>query len=230
MNIRLIACLLGGLVACAPSSKRLSYSNRCPPPLTEHSRECVTRTEVINVVSDLAHENDAQDERLSELERALRTMRKGLADALVQSLKDAPKGMTQVTIIGGRVRVRLSNELLFPSGSAKLGPEGVRTLNQVAAVLRDVHSRRIEVAGHTDDAPIIKGEPGREDNWQLSAERARAVTLHLISAGLPGERLYVSGYADTDPVEPNTTAESRARNRRVELFIEPQGKTVQATR
>ena len=227
MRTWLRASLLAGLSAC--SHQPPVPVNQCIVPPKPMPAQCVTRAEVINVVSSLADENDEEAAKLNELESALRGMRNQLASALSKSLESSPRGSTQVTVIGAKVRVRLSNELLFPSGSAKLGDAGLHALDQVAAVLRGVPSHRIEIAGHTDDTPVLRtGANGFEDNWQLSSERARQVALHLIEKGLPGNRLYIGGYADTDPVEVGATDEARAHNRRVELFIEPTSTTTTA--
>jgi chemotaxis protein MotB len=129
-----------------------------------------------------------------------------------------PASQASVEVVGGRVRVRLSEELLFPSNRAQLSPAGVRALDQVAAVLRATPSRRIEVNGHTDSRPVQRGW---DDNWQLSAERARQVGLSLIGRGIEARRILIAGYADTDPIDSADSDAARARNRRVELFIEP---------
>jgi chemotaxis protein MotB len=76
---------------------------------------------------------------------------------------------------------------------------------------------RVLVEGHTDSLPA-----GRkyEDNWQLSAERARRVVAFLASKGVT-RKMVASGCADSEPVEAGDGEEARRKNRRVEIFIEP---------
>jgi chemotaxis protein MotB len=206
--------------ACAGRHGPVVYAtSQCPPPPPlQYAPECVTKHQVVDVVGALSDENDVNAAQLAELERALGQIRSTVVESLKKSLAAAPSGTVQVVEIGGKIRVRLTNELLFPSGSAKLSAAGARALDQVAAVLVTVKSKRIEIAGHTDDAPVTRGW---DDNWQLSADRARQVALHLMQRGLPRDHLYIGGYADTDPVERGSTETARARNRRVELFVEP---------
>ena len=100
----------------------------------------------------------------------------------------------------------------------QISESGLHALTQVTDVLRRTPSRRIEIAGHTDDRPVTRGW---QDNWQLFAERARQVGLFLIAHGIEGKRIFVAGYADTDPADNADSDAARAHNRRVELFIEP---------
>jgi outer membrane protein OmpA-like peptidoglycan-associated protein len=70
---------------------------------------------------------------------------------------------------------------------------------------------RIEVAGHTDNTGSAA------INQRLSQARAAAVRAYLARKGVAPVRMVARGYGPNDPVAPNTTAEGRARNRRVEL-------------
>jgi chemotaxis protein MotB len=119
----------------------------------------------------------------------------------------------------GRMIVKMPAEVLFPSGSAELSPEGKTTLTQVAAVLRGDPKRRLMVAGHTDSQPIA--DANYRSNWELSAERAVTVTEFLIGAGLRPGNLAAAGFAQYDPIGNNGSAAGRKENRRIELVIEP---------
>jgi flagellar motor protein MotB len=52
-------------------------------------------------------------------------------------------------------------------------------------------------------------------------ERARRVGSYLISKGVDAKRVMMAGYADTDPIDGTDSEDARAKNRRVEIFIEP---------
>ena len=58
-----------------------------------------------------------------------------------------------------------------------------------------------------------------QSNFQLSVERAKAVAA-LVQPQLsqPG-RLVVAGKGPDNPIAPNSTAEGRAKNRRVEVLV-----------
>lgn len=103
----------------------------------------------------------------------------------------------------------------FKSGSDQLSDSAKRILNNVAGTLREHPRMRVEVAGHTDNT-------GSDAvNNQLSVERARSATRFLVDLGINRKVLTVHGYADSEPVASNASAEGRSLNRRVEMrFIE----------
>ena len=77
------------------------------------------------------------------------------------------------------------------------------------------------VSGFTDDLPINRGNGRYADNWGLSAQRALTVTRTLIEQGMPADQVFAAAFGDNQPVTPNDNADSRARNRRVELTTVP---------
>ena len=109
----------------------------------------------------------------------------------------------------------------FDSGSAKLKPEGVKKLKQLSADLKAKAGTDmdIRIEGHTDDRPIHTAQ--FPSNWELSSARANAVVRSLHDDGINGEQLLGVGYGDSRPAAPNTSAESRAKNRRVEIVLAP---------
>jgi chemotaxis protein MotB len=204
--------------ATAPPARETAEA-RCPPaPPPMYPNNCVLKKDVLDVADQMLHENESAELKLASLTKSVVTLEEDVARALRASLKTVVDDQASVAIVGGRVRVRLSDELLFPSASVQISESGLHALTQVTDVLRRTPSRRIEIAGHTDDRPVSRGW---QDNWQLSAERARQVGLFLIAHGIEGKRIFVAGYADTDPADSADTDSARARNRRVDLFIEP---------
>lgn len=103
----------------------------------------------------------------------------------------------------------------FRTGSAELGPGADAALDQVATLIRGRPGVRVEVAVHSD---AIGAD---EYNLALTQARAVAVVDGLVAIGLPRELLVPTGYGESAPIAPNTTAEGRAQNRRVELRVWP---------
>jgi chemotaxis protein MotB len=204
--------------ATAPPARDVAEARCPPPPPPIYSNNCVLKKDVIDVADRMLNENEAAELKLASLEKSFLNLEEEVARALKVSLNAVESDQASVAIVGGRVRVRLSNELLFPSASVQISESGLHALAQVTDVLRRTPSRRIEIAGHTDDRPVSRGW---QDNWQLSTERARQVGLFLIAHGIEGKRIFVAGYADTDPADLADSDSARAKNRRVELFIEP---------
>src|SRR5690606_36356157 len=92
-------------------------------------------------------------------------------------------------------------------------------LSQLAAALSGTQARRFQVAGHTDDEPIRFS--GYSSNWELSSARALEVVRLLVQGGMRADALSAAGYAEFDPVAGNDTAEGKARNRRIEITLQP---------
>src|ERR1043165_552551 len=97
-------------------------------------------------------------------------------------MAEALKGFnsSDLTVIqkNGKVYVSLSENLLFPSGSAVVNPKGKEALSKLAAVLIINPDIAVNIEGHTDSIPI-RGK--YEDNWALSTARATAIVRILVN-------------------------------------------------
>jgi OOP family OmpA-OmpF porin len=103
----------------------------------------------------------------------------------------------------------------FEPGTATLTPASHPALDEAGAILIKWSELEIEIGGHTDSQGDAAA--GRE----LSRQQAQAVLDYLqskfLTLGLA--RFRVRGYGDSQPLAPTTTAEGRARNRRIELRV-----------
>ncbi|PJX15107.1 flagellar motor protein MotB [Halomonas sp. 141] len=126
-----------------------------------------------------------------------------------------------VSVSQGRegITLRIDDSLLFSSGSDVLTPQGLIVLEGLTSVLQTFEGQ-ISVEGHTDNVPIAT--PRFPSNWELSTGRAIAVVRQLERQGIAISRMRAVGYADTQPMESNATADGRAANRRVELLLKQQ--------
>lgn len=122
-----------------------------------------------------------------------------------------------ISIKDRSVTMEIQDRILFPTGQAELGREGLDVIRKLAPILRAPQGD-IRVEGHTDNVPIDTYR--FPSNWELSAARAATVVRALIEAGVTPDRLRAIGYADTKPVQSNADDAGRARNRRVSLVIE----------
>jgi chemotaxis protein MotB len=147
-----------------------------------------------------------------------------IADIQKQFAKMVDTGQLRVTARHGELVLSLPSEVLFPSGSAELSKQGEYAVVEVGAVLKTLPDRRFLIIGHTDnqDLKVAKDQPcAFKDNLQLSTERALTVTRVLVTAGMDGKNLLPSGAGEKDPIAPNTTAEGRQKNRRIEIALLP---------
>ncbi|MCA9531866.1 MAG: OmpA family protein [Myxococcales bacterium] len=180
-------------------------------------------------LSDLGENvSQLQDERsslqssvaqLQERERQAQARAATFQELINRFRKAIAAGKLSVRVVRNRMIVELPSGVLFASGSAEVKSSGQTTLAEVASVLKDIPSRDFQVAGHTDDVPIHTAR--FRNNWDLSTARAVNVVLFLIDHGLAANRLSAAGYADTQPVASNETADGRAHNRRIEIVLLP---------
>lgn len=106
---------------------------------------------------------------------------------------------------------------LFPPASAILEPRSFDDLEVVVDLCRS-YGQPVRVEAHTDDQPIRTAQ--FSSNWELSAVRAGTVARYLVEAGrIGGERVTAGGVAHMRPIAPNTSAEGRAKNRRVDVVL-----------
>ena len=75
----------------------------------------------------------------------------------------------------------------------------------------------MRVDGHTDTRTIASAQ--FKSNWDLSAARAIAVVRYLISKGVSPQRLVAAGFGEFDPIDPGTSEDALAHNRRIELKL-----------
>lgn len=113
--------------------------------------------------------------------------------------------------------IRVCDLALFASGQATI-LDGFKPIALRVAATLDKEPGRIRVVGHTDSSPIRTVR--FPTNFELSVERAKAVAAALKPGLNDGSRVDVEGKGADAPIASNTTPEGRAKNRRVEIFIE----------
>ena len=179
---------------------------------------------------------DASEKKSEEQKIQIAELGSRLNQALAAKVQDLARYRSEFF---GRVRETLGNrpdvrivgdrfvfqsELLFPSGSATLEEAGKLRLAELARTLIEI-GRQIppdinwvlRVDGHTDNRPV---RLQFASNWELSAARAISVVKYLIDQGIPPERLAAAGFGEYQPLDPGTSDEALARNRRIEVKLD----------
>jgi len=106
--------------------------------------------------------------------------------------------------------------IYFDTGSDRIRPESAPTLKEIAAMIAEHRGLRVGIEGHTDNVGVAAA------NLDLSKRRADAVKAYLVGTlRVDVSRVEASGLGSTKPAQPNTTAEGRQTNRRVELVKLP---------
>ncbi|MDJ0867887.1 MAG: OmpA family protein [Myxococcota bacterium] len=168
------------------------------------------RIEHASLSADLAEKTETLEE--------LQSTYQGLVDDLETELA---AGEIQIRQLRDGLQLNLSQEILFPSGSAQLTSRGTGVIARVAGQLQD-DRYRVQVVGHSDDQKIGGALAKRyPSNWELAGARAAGVVRVLESEGVVAARLAAMSLGEHHPVATNETAEGRARNRRIEIRLIP---------
>ncbi|MCD6165121.1 flagellar motor protein MotB [bacterium] len=147
--------------------------------------------------------------RISELAQFIE--QQGLTDSI------------QIRLTDTGIAIRLLNPILFDLGKADLKPRVFPILDKIIAIVK-TGDTKVRIEGHTDNLPIHT--PQFPSNWELSAMRAINVLHYFENVGkVPPQRLSYMGYGEYKPIVPNDSEENRAKNRRVEIYIDTVEKT-----
>lgn len=121
----------------------------------------------------------------------------------------------QVVREGDKLKLIMPGDITFATNSAAISTDFNPVLNDVATVVNEYEKTVLLIKGHTDDT-------GAEAyNQTLSERRAQAVKNLLITYSVNPKRITTVGMGEYQPKVPNTSAENRQQNRRVELEIQP---------
>jgi chemotaxis protein MotB len=175
--------------------------------------------------------DDAKN-RLDELRKAQAT-----AEARTQLFHDLAyrfkplidAGQLRIDNRHGELVVDMSGDLLFDPAHAEIRTVGKGVLMELAHALQQLPPppggqgalRRFLVTSHVDDAPLRSKH--YKDTWELTAARAAAAVEYLVSLGMPAQSLTAAGAGSFDPIVPNDSTEDRAKNRRLEIALLPDG-------
>jgi len=200
--------------------------------LEKATHEGVTREQENHA---LAVEKTALEEQLAHLRAQESTLNAKLSesdeekqklqatyDGLIKNLqKEMKAGQIEVTQLRDGLRVNVSQDILFDSGSAALDKSGTQVLSKVATQLKK-SGHQILVIGHSDNKPVRQTLAKRyPSNWELAGARAASVVRLFAHTGLSSKRMLAVSVADSQPVASNKTEEGRAKNRRIEIRLRP---------
>ncbi|MDE2389928.1 MAG: OmpA family protein [Betaproteobacteria bacterium] len=143
---------------------------------------------------------------ISQLENKLATTEETITNITTANTSTQPKTLA---IFGGKT---------FRSGQDVIQDVTYSTIEKLVKEINASPNSRILIEGHTDNIPT--GKSG-SDNMDLSLRRAKAIANILALHGIPKDRISVTGYGDTQPINSNNTEEGRTKNRRVEVKLLP---------
>jgi len=127
-------------------------------------------------------------------------------------------------------RLRFAADITFDSGSNVVKPDARTAISKLGGILAADVAKNIKVTikGHTDSDPVKKpatiallkelGKP--PSNQGLSEARAESVAQILKAGGVEGGRVVTQGVGDSQPVVTGNTAEAKAKQRCVEIYLQ----------
>ena len=170
---------------------------------------------------------DAEGETIPEdLESATEVMEEAklqeseeMAEKIEEALKEKNlEKEIDIEFTSQYVQLTLNGALLFDSGSVIIKEDAIPMLNQVGVILQRFSEGIIEIEGHTDNVPMSGAKFSNND--ELSSGRALSVFYFLNdNTTLDVSKIKHSGRGEYVPIADNTTAEGRAKNRRVEIKV-----------
>lgn len=150
----------------------------------------------------------AEEEARIAAEKAEEERRKAEEEARIAAARaeaeEAKKSIAKVLTI---------ENIEFDVAKGTLTPKGHQTVNKLAEILKQYPHIRVEIAGHTDS------DGDAAFNLNLSQARVDSVKKALVEQGIDPSRLDAKGYGESKPLVPNTSAENKQKNRRVEFNI-----------
>ncbi|MCB9849517.1 MAG: OmpA family protein [Phycisphaerales bacterium] len=172
-----------------------------------------------SLLQDIARKNVPTDPIVIEtvLPAALDTAIKDFAQKYPDSVYyDAKRGV-----------VKWKSDLLFALGSDVVKQTAVDSLRGFADIIKSPAAAGFDVlvVGHTDDTRIGKPQTREQHptNWHLSAHRAISVAKTLREDGLSPEKIAIMGFGEYRPIASNASDTGRSQNRRVEIYVVPEG-------
>ena len=120
------------------------------------------------------------------------------------------------------VKVTFESGILFDFNKTALKTDAKAALTKFAKVLVENPTMDIAVYGHTDNVGTLAA------NQKVSLGRANTVADYLVAQGVTRTQMkVVDGRDYSMPVATNETAEGRAQNRRVEVYMYASEKMIQ---
>lgn len=111
------------------------------------------------------------------------------------------------------IQVTFNGGILFPTNGTTLSASARTDLSKFAASLINNPGTNVQIYGYTDDTGSLAV------NERVATGRADAVRNYLLNSGVGASRLSAEGLPMQDYIASNSTAEGRAQNRRVEVYI-----------
>jgi len=164
-----------------------------------------------------------ENQKLKEqLEKASSITKEELENKLRDEIGNGEMNVSQE---GGRVIINVYDRITFDLGNGELKKSGTKVLNKIISALNQYKDRKIYIEGNTDNVPIRGGK--YKDNWELSTNRSLSVLRYILSrTNIPEKNFVAVGNGEFNPLKANSNEYNKSINRRVDIVILPNLKTI----
>ena len=168
---------------------------------------------------DVSSNGVSVEEAQEALEQAGAGESESIAEEIEAQLSEyGLQDQVEVDFNANYVMITINGALLFDSGKAVLTEDALTIVDNLSKILAQYDNNIIEIEGHTDNVPMSSGT--YENNDVLSMYRALYVADRIREVtDLNPAYIKSAGRGEYVPIADNSTAEGRARNRRVEIKI-----------
>jgi outer membrane protein OmpA-like peptidoglycan-associated protein len=132
-----------------------------------------------------------------------------------QAMEQATRGTgVQVSqTADNRLKLEIPSDISFDTNRSDIKPNFRPILDRFATTLNENPGTYVTIIGHTDNTG------GDQINQPLSLDRAAHTRDYLAARGVDPNRITVEGRAAREPIASNDDPAGRARNRRVEIYV-----------
>lgn len=131
--------------------------------------------------------------------------------AMEQATQGTGVAVTQTQ--DNQLKLQIPSDVSFDTGRSDIKPNLRPILDQFANGLSGQPNTEIRIIGHTDNVG------SNAVNDPLSLQRAQSTRDYLAARGVSSSRMSIDGRGEGEPIATNATADGRAQNRRVEIFL-----------
>lgn len=222
---------IGGLQTALDKEKTISSEALAKVELLNQQIAAMRRQlETLNgLLSDAEARNKSSEAQIADLGKRLNS-------ALAQRVQELSRYRSEffgrlrqilaqrsdILVVGDRFVFQ--SEVLFDKGKAELNPLGQEEMQKLGTAIKTLEKEIppdiawvLRVDGHTDSDPIQSVQ--FQSNWELSSARAIAVVKNLVSQGVAPNHLVAAGFGEFQPLDPGTSEDAKAQNRRIELKL-----------
>ncbi len=222
---------IGGLKTALDKEKALSADALSQVELLNQQIAAMRRqlAQLNSILTDAETRNKSSEAQIAELGKRLNSALAQRVQELSRyrseffgRLRQILSQRSDILVVGDRFVFQ--SEVLFAKGDAEVSALGQEELLKLADALRQLEAEIppdiawvLRVDGHTDIDPIKS--PFFQSNWELSSARAIAVVKFLIAQGVAPKHLVAAGFGEFQPLDPGTSEDAKAQNRRIELKL-----------